>query len=235
MGFENLPTIGEEFKSGDLSKEDIESVKASDNKKFGTVSEAKKDQQVLRLILKADVAGSLEAINDVLKNITLKTNQTLEIVSKSVGEITDGDIKDAISTGAIIVGFGVKTNKAAENLARAQSINVVTDKIIYKLVENIQDMFTKMSDADKSSELEILATFSASANKQTIGGRVVKGQLKNKSKFEILREDKLVGSGKILNLQQGKKDAPIVNAGDECGLVIDTGVEVQKGDKLITK
>lgn len=240
LGFETLPEVGEEFLAGKLSEEDLAKVKKTAARKLEAKNTSSKESQTIRVILKADVAGSLEALHDLLRKIPIKENQTLDIISQSVGEITDGDVKDAVATGAMILGFRTKPNKAAENLARAQEVIIVTDEIIYKLVEGIEKTFLEMGKSKFSGELEILATFSAKNKLQTIGGRVNRGQIRIKSWLEIQRVivgqgEEIIGKGKVLNLQQGKKDVNAVDAGKECGLILESDVKIEVGDKLLSK
>ena len=235
LGFEILPEIGEEFMAGQLSEKDLEGVKTASARKLEAKDTQNKESQTIRVILKADVAGSLEALHDLLRKIPIKENQTLDVISQSVGEITDGDVKDAVATGAMILGFRTKPNKAAENLARAQNITILTDEIIYKLVEGIEKTFLEMGKSKFSGELEILAVFSAKGGKQTIGGRVNRGQIRLKSWLEIQRGEEMIGKGKVLNLQQQKKDANSINEGNQCGLIFETDVKIEAGDKLLSK
>ena len=235
LGFENLPQVGEEFTAGKLSEADLAQVKKLTGRKLETSDTSNKESQTVRVILKADVAGSLEALHDLLRRVSIKENQTLDIVSQSVGEITDGDVKDAVATGAMILGFRVWPNSAAENLARAQNITVVTDEIIYKLAEGIEKAFLEMGKSKFSGELEILAVFSAKNSRQTIGGRVNRGQIRIKSWLEAQRGEEIIGRGKVLNLQRGKKDANAVNEGNECGLIFESDVKIEIGDKLLSK
>jgi len=233
LGFESLPQVGEEFMVGDLSEEDLAKVKKFEAKKEEVPTAAQK--QVIRVILKADVAGSLEALIDLLRKIKLPENQALEIINQSVGEISDGDVKDALVTNSIILGFRIQANKAAENLARTHNVLIITDEIIYKLVERIENDFKELGKSKFSGELEILAVFSAKGNKQTIGGRVNRGQIRVKSWIEVQRGDEMIGRGKVLNLQQKKNDVNAVDAGNECGLIFESEVVIKVGDKLLSK
>ena len=229
LGFEALPQVGEEFKSGRLSEEEMASVHAPE-KKLGV--RRNDNKQIISVILKADVGGSLEALHDILKNIPLKENQLINVISQSVGEITDGDVKDAIASEAIIVGFRTTMNAAAENIARIHNIKILTDEIIYKLVEGIEKLFAELNQAPVKGELEVLALFSSQGKKHTVGGKVTKGQMKLKLVLEIQRNGASLGQGRIVSLQQNKKDATVVTAGNECGLEIESNVSIAKGDIL---
>lgn len=231
LGFEELPETGDEFKSGKLSLKELEAVKAVSRKSLATVTA---DEQTVKVILKADVAGSLEALSDLIKKTPLKEGQRLEIISQSIGVISDGDVKDAVATKSIILGFMVYPNKAAENLARGQDITIITNEVIYKLVEEVEKILLQIFKKDTSAELEILAVFSGQGRKQTIGGKVNKGMIKTKARLEIHRGEETLGQGRILNLQQKKQDVNVINSGNECGLVFESDVKIEIGDKLLS-
>lgn len=235
LGFEDLPQVGEEFTAGKLTEEELKKVTKIVSRKLESSDTKNKKTQTIKVILKADSSGSLEALHDLLKKIPIKENQTLDMISQSVGDITDGDVKDAVATGAMILGFRVWPNNAAENLARAQEVMIVTDEIIYKLVEGIEKAFLEMGTSKFSGELEILAIFSAKGKIQTIGGKVNRGQIRIKSWLEIQRGEEMTGKGKVLNLQQKKIDANAVNEGNECGLIFESDVKIEVGDKLLSK
>ena len=231
IGFEELPAVGEEFKAGKLSEEELAAVVRKDSTRV--TGSKTKDEQTIRVILKADVAGSLEALNDLLKEIPIAKNQRMEIISQTVGDITDGDVKDALATGSFIIAFRTQPTKAAESLARTHDIRILADEVIYKLVEQIEEMFKVMHEGKYNGELQILGVFSAKGNVQTIGGKVVKGKVLNKAWLDVRREDKILGKGKVVNLQQKKNDANMVPEGSECGLIFDSEIKIQLGDSLM--
>lgn len=235
LGFENLPQIGEEFKAGKLSEEDTAKVREIvSRQRERKIAGKEKNMKIVKVILKADVAGSLEALRDSLKKLSLNEGQGLDVVGESAGEISDGDVKNAIAMNAVIMGFRVRANKSAENLARDHGITIITDEIIYKLVEQIQKRFTAEQEQVKG-ELEVLALFSAKHNIQTIGGRVLKGQIRIKASFEIQREGGVMGQGRINSLQQNKKDINAVDTGSEAGLIVESDVKIAVGDRLLLK
>ncbi len=234
LGFESLPKVGEQFRAGKLSPAELDAVQQQADARRATLA-GKKDEQLIRVILKADVAGSLEALAEVFKKIPLKKDQRLEVLYEAVGEITDGDVKDAIATGSMIIGFRVYPNKTAESLARVHEIRIFAHEIIYKLAEEVERVFVEGEKAAPKGELEILAVFSGKGVKQTIGGKVVSGTINNKARLEVERAGQVVGKGKILNLQQKKADANSVPAGNECGLIFECDIAIEKGDKLVAR
>ncbi len=226
FGFEIFPEVGEEFTADTVNIEEVY-VKRGDQKTYAAAN-GSKDAVLLNVIVKADVSGSLEAISEILK-----TTENVRIVGQAVGDITDGDVKSAAATGALLVGFKVRPVKAAQNIARAQEVDIITSDIIYELLKTVEEKIEAKKSPPPEGELEVLATFSAKGNKQLVGGRVVAGRIRNKSELAIVRGGGIAGRGRVLNLQQSKKDAPVVNVPDECGIMFDSDVSVAVGDRLI--
>ena len=221
VGFDDTPESGEEFVTGD---------RQLDKKEPLTVTKpVNLDAEAPKAILKADTKGSIDALKEVLKG-------EIEIVETSVGDITDTDIKLAKSTGSIIIGFEVKAKKATLNLADTQDVPVFTSKVIYELLDAVKEFKAKEKVEFEGGELEILATFNSTPSKQTVGGKVTKGFMKLGAVVEIEREEESLGKGKVRSLQSNKEDAKQVGPDQECGLMIETSVEIQKGDlvKVVT-
>ncbi|MEK7195991.1 MAG: translation initiation factor IF-2 [Patescibacteria group bacterium] len=219
LGFESIPLVGEEFFTGDRAGE---TWKMEEKEKVEKVPE---DAGKVKAILKSDTSGSLEVLSQVLAHlVTLK--------GMSVGDVTDGDVKSAVSSGSIIVSFGVKTNKAAEGLAKAQSVQIFSNDIIYKLVEEI-DKYKKEKDGPVYvGELDILRVFGNKDKKQIIGGVVKVGEIRVGSDVRIIRNESVLGEGKIVNVQAGKKDVPSIPEGTEGGLLLDSETRVRAGDRI---
>jgi len=226
--FDALPNSGDEFWADEV---DIEVVGTIGGETFGELAKAlkikseKMEPGSTKAILKADSVGSLEALKQVLKTI-------VEIKETSVGDITDSDIKLAKSTGSVVVGFRVKVGGAARKLADAQKIKVITSDIIYELEEKVEALDPSEEESIKGGTLEVLATFSGSQKKQTVGGKIVEGKLGKNAPVQIIRGDEVVGKGRIKNLQQGKADVSEALSGSECGLVIITETKIEVGDKI---
>jgi translation initiation factor IF-2 len=236
IGFETLPKTGEEFIAGKFSEEELKKITAKSTCPVirGQFCKLEGDC-VVKVILKADVSGSLEALSELVKKIPMKEKYAIEIVEEGVGEIGDNDIKNAIAMRAIVLGFRVRANRAAENMAKDNKIEIITSEIIYELVEAIQSYFTCLSSGDMVGDLEVLATFGKKAGKQIVGGRVVSGEIKNNVSLEIQYKGEKIGIGKIINLQESKKDVTSVPAGKECGLLITSEVEIKPEYHLILR
>ncbi len=239
LGFEALPQIGEEFQCGVPSSSMATSIKPVKKEEKALVAENLPKQKTINLILKADVSGTLEALSEIIKS--LPTDEIkIKIIDEAVGEITDGDVKRAQPTNAIIVGFKTETTKAAENLARSQQLKIITSEIIYELVKKIEEELENLKSPKPLGELEVLALFSQKGlsagrqgKRQLIGGKVISGAIKNKSRVKILRDNAEIGFGKITNLQSQKKNVNQVNEGEECGIMLESDIVIKVGDYLI--
>ena len=228
-GFNSLPKIGEEFEVGKL----LPTAPTAIAKIVGPSNAGDtQNKNLLRLILKSDVSGSVEALSEVIRNLPAQ-DKTIKIIEEGVGEITDGDVKMAISTNAAIVGFKTKITKAAENLAREHRIQIIQSKIIYELIKAVEEELL-MEKEKFEGKLEILAIFSKKSKKQLIGGKILEGEIKVSSFLQVERNKAILGRGKILSLQQNKKEVKRVEAGLECGLIFESDIIIAVGDILIS-
>ncbi len=221
VGFDSLPEAGEEFKTGPEAKELFKKNNVQAGERVREVSDSSK----LKVALKADTSGSLEALRGIL-------GDRFEITDAAVGNITDGDVKNAVSVGNVIVGFQVKAERAAENLAEAQHVEIITSDIIYRLVEALELRLKAGEAKAPVAELLILKTFGVTGRRQTIGGRVTVGTLKGSISVKIERDGVIAGEGRILNIQINRQDATEVHTGLECGLLFESDFVVRSGDKL---
>ncbi|TSA44922.1 GTP-binding protein [bacterium] len=234
IGFETIPDVGEEFMSGEEA--DVEKfvrIKKSEEKekKPETIAANPDDLETIYLILKADETASLEA----LKNLTLKMPMGLivKVVKASVGDVTENDVKLAQNTNSVVVGFKTKIDKAALNLAQAHKIMVIDSPIIYELEKNLKEYAKKMVPKEMR-RLEVLAVFGdAKGKERVVGGKVVLGPIKNQEAFEIWQDKKLIGRGRIMNLQSQRKDMAQVETGSEAGLLTQSDEPIKVGHQLL--
>ncbi|MDR3642441.1 MAG: translation initiation factor IF-2 [Candidatus Doudnabacteria bacterium] len=199
----------------------------------------------LNLVLKADVAGSLEAIKQSiakLKNDEVKIN----ILSEGVGEINESDVLLASSSKATVIGFRVKTNSKAEGLARQSKVTIDSYDVIYELLENVTTavikMFTPELEKVVYGTAKVLAIFRTEKGIMIVGGKVLNGSLKKNSRVIIYRsatkdsEDKgepqELGRAEIMELQQTKVMAKTIGTNEEFGIKLKTPVKILEGDIL---
>ena len=239
-GFEHPPKVGENFKVFP----DLESAKnylKIAEKKAPEVIEILADQKVLNLILKTDVLGSIEAIEQVLK--TLPSEKiVLRILKSEVGQINETDVKFAKAHpvggyAAVILGFRVKPNPVAQSFAEREKVKMMTFEVIYDLVEKVRKFMEKILEPEEIrvelARVKILAIFLAEKNRQIVGGKVIEGEVKKGTSIEVLRGEELVGKGKLINLQWDKKDVDKVVKGQDCGILFEGDTKIEGGDTLL--
>ncbi len=189
----------------------------------------------LNIIIKSDVQGSLEAIEQILS--TLKSDEVaIEYVAMGVGNITESDVKVAGSSNAIILGFNVNATSVAKRMAEGAGVEVKTFGIIYELVEDVR---TKLSDLlppeivrTDFGKLKVLAIFKTGKHDMIVGGRIIEGKAIKSASIEVQRDDEIIGTGKLANLQQNMKDTDEVKQGNECGITFDGNTKIKEGDIL---
>jgi len=231
LGFETMPKVGEEFFSGELNLAEIQVVKEKTLKKL-EILEPEQGKNYIDLILKADTIGSLEALKNVLSNIPLKDSQ-LNFLEESVGDITDGDVKLAQASNAIIIGFKTKIQKSVEELAKVHSVKIISSEIIYELGKILEEALVLQKAPKILGELEVLAVFNQKTKKQIIGGKMLTGTLKKNIRTKIIRNNEEIGFGKIINLQLQKQNVAAIESGNECGLLLESEIKINIGDHLV--
>lgn len=185
--------------------------------------------QRLNVVLKADTAGSLEAILASL-------HERIDVVGRGIGDITEADILLAKSAKAFVIGFNVGYKPQVEKLAQTEKVVFRTYKIIYELLDELSEVVSGMREV-LTAERElgvatILAEFPFD-NQRIAGVRVDSGRLVRSDHIKIVRDEKEVGRARIKSLRQGKSEASRVEAGAECGILFDRKVDFQLNDAII--
>mgnify|MGYP001616125828 CR=1 FL=1 len=239
IGFEALPAIGERFMTGAGTKASATNAPGSpkaNRLNIRPTAGSTESTHEVKIILKADVSGSLETLASIMDHLKRPAGTALTIIETGIGDITDGDVKLATSTGAAIVGFRIGTTKAASALAQAHSIKIIASEIIYELTKAIEDDLKTLDKTIIKADLEILKIFgNQGPTKQIVGGKVVAGPFMGHATVEIIRRGAAAGTAKVINLQCARKDAGEVAAGAECGLLLDASAPVKEGDHLIVR
>jgi len=235
VGFSTEPKVGSEIVQVSTKKE-AETLASSEESAIKNEIAPKDDgeREIIRLVLKADTNGSIEALEYELRKVP-QENAKLVVVDKSVGSINENDVKILIGfPNAIILGFSVKIDASARDLAERNNVTVETNEIIYKLTEWMIE--TSLRLAPDATEPEVLGSakivrfFSNTGSKHVVGGKVESGSIKRGNTVTIERRGIAVGRGKIINLQSQKQDASEVTEGAEFGAQIDTKSDVVGGD-----
>lgn len=238
IGFEKMPKVGEEFSVGEFKGV----AAAAGARPTGAQGQlAKSKPNTFNLILKAGDAGSLEALSVVLRGVKEKDSgsKELNIIEEGVGDITDGDVRHAIATQSTIIGFKNRTEKGARVLADAQTVPVITSEIVYDLADAVEAYLSGAGGPGAAGELEVLAVFNQEKpQKQLVGGRVTAGTFRPKTSFDVVRgvsRAAQVGHGRTLEMREHKNEIFQAEKGKEIGVLVDSQMLIQVGDKLVIK
>ncbi len=237
IGFSKLPEAGTVFieENGKLTTSDsvgalsIRHVALQKENAADLFSSLKKDQYPV--ILKADVAGSLEA---VVANIPRASE--VQIIDQGIGDVSEADVMKARGTSARIYSFNVGMSGATRKLARDEKVDVKEYRIIYKLFEDMEqdivDYFTKAPTETISGRAAILKVFDASTGGKIAGVHVNEGVMQVGATVRVMRGETEVGRGKIVTVKKLKEDVQRISAGQEGGLTFDVAISFAEGDTI---
>ncbi len=197
--------------------------------------EETKKKHTVKVIIRSDVLGSLEAILGMLDTVQHE-EVGVEVVGKGLGNITDTDILNAQTAQAVVLGFNVRPTTTAEELARDKEVTIRTYSVIYKLFEEILADLQKLLPSEtfltELGKAEVLANFRKTDDGWIVGCKVKDGKLKAKSKMRILRGGEIVGEGDILSVQIGRAEVKDAKAGQECGMSYKGRTKMEPGDEI---
>ncbi|MDH3555291.1 MAG: translation initiation factor IF-2 [Deltaproteobacteria bacterium] len=191
----------------------------------------------LRIVLKADVQGSLEAITDSLNNLSTEEIK-VNIIHSAAGAVTETDVMLASASDAITIGFSVRASQKAQELADAEKVDLRFYDVIYQLVGEVKDAMEGMLDPiykeHSMGRAEVLKTFHASRVGTVAGSMVNEGRVERGAKIRVLRDNVVINDSKIASLRRYKDEVKEVKAGQDCGIIIENFNDVKIGDILET-
>jgi len=191
----------------------------------------------LNLVLKADVQGSLEAVTESLRRLE-RDEVKLAFVHRAVGGVTENDITLAAATNASIIGFNVRPDRKARDLAEAEHVEIRTYEIIYKLLEDIEGAMVGMLAPEYeevvTGEAEVREVFRVPKIGAVAGCYVRSGQITRGTKVRFLREGVIIWKGAISSLRRFKDDVREVREGFECGIGLSDFQDLKQGDLIET-
>lgn len=239
VGFESMPEIGnifQSFKTKKEAEEYIKNIKDERNVNKKSTLNEKPTGKVIPLIMKTDVAGTIEALEKEINKLNTE-EISYKIISSGVGAIGESDIKTAsINKDTIIVGFNIKIDNGARDVNESLKVEVQVFDIIYKLIdwlkETIEARRPRQEVMEVTGTLKVLKTFGATKDKQVIGGRVTTGRITDNGIVRIMRRDFEIGRGKIAGLQQNKLKSKEILEGTDCGISIESKIDIAPGDIL---
>jgi len=189
----------------------------------------------LRLILKADVQGSLEPVTNSLNEID-QSEININILHAEAGNITENDIMLATASNAIVLGFNVKIETAAAKLAETESVSIRTYDIIYRLLEDIEKALKGMLAPEEKEtvlgQAKVLQTFPISKLGTIAGCRVMNGEVRRNAKVRVSRDENNLFEGELASLKHEKDNVKEVRSGFECGIRIKGFNDFEIGDTI---
>ena len=237
-GFSSLPSAGVLF-SIVKSKKEAEALAKTTTSQSIKRTAATEGMTELPLVVKTDVAGSLDAIRHELAKVTHE-RAAVRIVSEGVGAVSENDVKTARTSGAVIIAFNASVEAVARDLALRDSVAIESFTVIYELTERVGALLTaKAPIIEVERELgraKVVAVFSTSAKKQVIGANLLSGAFALGHMVKLLRpseEGIEVARGKVANLQQARADVKEIRTEGNFGIEIEAREDAKPGDELI--
>ena len=189
----------------------------------------------LNIIVKADVQGSVEAVKQSLLKLT-NEEVAVRVIHAGVGAINESDVSLASASNAIIIGFNVRPDNTAKDIADREKVDVRLYRVIYDAIEDVEAAMKGMLDPEYEEKviahLEVRQTFKASGVGTIAGSYVLDGKIERGSKIRISREGELVFEGEMASLKRFKDDVKEVAAGYECGIVAQDFNDIHEGDQI---
>ena len=244
VGFQGAPNAGDDFvvvendskveEIVEYRQQELKNKKLAANKKTDIFGEADPEEEY-NIILKTDVNGSLEALANAIEKIKIENIKT-KIILSAVGPVTETDVTLAKASNAILLGFNIRPNKEAKDLARSYKLEILYFNIIYEALDHITKKISGLlapeTEEQGQGTCEVLEVFSVSKAGKVAGVKVTEGEIKNNSELRLLRDGAVVYTGKVNSLFREKNEAKEVKAGLECGVSIKDFNDIKKGDVI---
>ncbi len=241
VGFDKVPRVGAEFRSFENKDEALEFAAGfASGQNIASAADSgtaeAQEKNVISIILKADVAGMLEAIEKEIDKI--KTDRAeYRIIQKGAGPIGEADVKALSSPdNSFILGFAVKADRNAVDLAEKRGIQIILFDIIYKMTDWLKEELDKRTppttEVQTTGRAKILKSFSRVKDRQVLGGKVTEGVINSGAPVKIIRRESEIAQGKIAGLQKNKDKVSTAEEGTEFGMMLESRTEVMPGDTI---
>jgi translation initiation factor IF-2 len=193
------------------------------------------EQLELKIIIKADVQGSVEAVSDALTRLSTDKVKVV-VVHAAAGGITEGDVNLAVASGAIIIGFNVRPAGKATQLAQQEGVEIRQYGIIYNVVDDVKNAMEGMLSPtlveNVIGKAEVRQVFKLSKAGTVAGCMVIQGLVKRSATARLIRDSRVVWTGKFSSLKRFKDDAREVKEGFDCGIALENFNDVKEGDTI---
>jgi translation initiation factor IF-2 len=216
----------------DASTSDISQEESFDDF-FGDTQNSK--EKSLGIIVKSSSEGSLEALKNALQKIN-EDGYTANIIQSGVGNITLQDVEMASMSKAILLGFEVNVESGVSEYAKKSKVLIRTYDIIYKLLEEVEDVISMMSLPQEAEEeigkAKVRVIFVLSDGSRVFGSRVESGIMKKDCRCDLVRNDEIIGEAKIKSLRINKDSVNEAKTGFDCGILFDKELDAKEGDEV---
>lgn len=199
---------------------------------------AKRDETkklTLPIILRADVQGSVEAISDMLRGFN-SDKAAVELLSAGVGQITEGDIRLATASGAVIIAFNVRADSAVRDMARNNGVDIRYHSVVYRITDEIKEILSGKLAPEKHENFigyaDVIALFTVGKGTKVAGCRVSEGVIKKSAFVRLLRNNVVIYDGKIGELRREKNEVNEVSNCVEFGMSFDKYNDLKEGDRV---
>ncbi len=193
------------------------------------------DTQEMAIVVKADVQGSAEAITQAIEKLG-NDEVKARVVHSAVGGVTESDITLATASNAPVIGFNVRANSQARNLAEEQGIEIRYYSVIYDLVDDIKAAMSGMLSPDLRETMlgnaEVLEVFNISKSGKVAGCRVTDGLVRRGARVRLIRDSVVIHEGDLSSLRRFKDEVKEVNGGQECGMAFENYDDHKVGDVI---
>ena len=250
IGWDESPTAGDQFvavknqkEAKAKAEENKTKLKEHDNSSFSVESRVSDMMKLLQegelntvnVILKADTNGSVEAIKDGINKLATD-DVNIQVVHSAVGGIVLSDVDLASATESLIIGFNVRPDSQARNMAQSKGIDVRTYNIIYELLDDISEavlgQMTIKTEEAIIGMVEVKTTFRAPKVGVVAGSVVSEGRVELDAKARLLRDGVVIYEGTIVSLRRFKDNVEVVNEGLECGIGLSDYKDIKEGDTI---
>jgi translation initiation factor IF-2 len=199
------------------------------------LQEGEGNKKLLKLIIRADVQGSMEALKASIQKIE-SDKVDVEIIFSAVGEISESDVQLAAASNAVILGFHTRVEKNAESIIKEHKVSVKLHDIIYHAIDDVKLMMTglldQLAEEHDRGEAQIQAVFKSSHLGKIAGCLISDGLISRNHYARVLRNGEIVWKGRISSIKREKEDVREVKKGLECGIVLDGFKEIEEGDVI---
>ena len=191
--------------------------------------------QDLNLVIKADVAGSVEALKEALSKLSTEEVR-VNIVRSGVGALTDSDVMLGSASDGILLGFNVRPTNTAKQVAEREGVEIRTYDVIYKALEEIEaamrGMLAPESVENETGTAEVRQTFRVPNAGTVAGCYVTTGEISRNDRLRVVRDGAVIYEGRMSSLKRFKDDVRSVRQGFECGISVESFNDVKEGDVL---